>query len=148
MKKYKATCPELRVQLKRDLIKKAQIKSSKDSSDFFRDCWDEGLDVYESFFVVYLNSANNTIGWYKVSQGGLAAVLVDVRLVFHKALDCLATSMIVCHNHPSGNLSPSKEDQALTKRLKDGGDLLQIRLLDHIILTENGYYSFSDEGLL
>jgi len=146
MKTYKTNCPELKVQLKRDAIKKAKITNSKDSADFFRELWDDSIGIYESFFCIYLNNANNTIGWYKVSQGGITGTVADARLIMKKALDVLATGIIMCHNHPSGQLRPSEADLELTKKIKQAGVFLDVTLLDHIILTEEGYYSFSDNG--
>jgi DNA repair protein RadC len=148
MTKYKSQCPELKVELKRDQIKKAKIANSQNSADFFREIWDDSIGIYESFFVIYLNSSNTTIGWYKVSQGGLQGTVADPRLIVKKALDVLATSFIMCHNHPSGNLTPSEADKVITKKIKEGAGFLDIKLLDHIILTEESYYSFADEGQL
>jgi DNA repair protein RadC len=148
MKTYKTECPELKVQLKRDVVLKAKITSSQNSADFFREIWDDTIDIYESFFVIYLNQASNTIGWYKVSQGGITGTVADPRLIIKKALDILATGFIMCHNHPSGNLKPSEADIALTKKIKSGAEFLDIRLIDHIILTTDGYYSFNDSGLV
>ena len=149
MKTYKANCPELRVQLTRQQVKKVKVTNSKISADFFRDIW-EGVDIYESFFCIYLNRANNTIGWYKVSQGGITSVLVDVRLIAKQGIDCLASAVILCHNHPSGNLVPSEADNKLTEKVKNGLALLDIAVLDHIILSgeTNEYYSYSDSGKL
>lgn len=147
MKVYKTNCPELVATLKRDDVKKVQIKTSSDSADFFRQIM-EGIDIYESFFCIYLNRANNTIGWYKVSQGGLVSTVADPRLIIKKALDCLATSIVMCHNHPSGCLRPSRQDEELTIKIKQAASFLDILVIDHIILTETGYFSFADEGLL
>ena len=146
MKTYKANCPELKVQLKRDAIKKVKITNSKDSADFFRELWDDSIGIYESFFCIYLNNANNTIGWYKVSQGGITGTVADPRLIIKKALDVLAIGIIMCHNHPSGQLRPSEQDLQLTEKIKQVGKFLDIQVLDHIILTEESYYSFSDNG--
>jgi DNA repair protein RadC len=146
MKIYKAECPELKVQLKREQIKKAKITNSNDGADFFREIWDDSIGIYESFFVIYLNAANTTIGWYRVSQGGIQGTVADPRLIVKKALDVLATAFIMCHNHPSGNLKPSNADIELTNKIKRGAEFLDIQLLDHIILTEENYYSFADEG--
>jgi len=147
MKTYKSNCPELKAELRRGEVKKAQIKSSTDAANFFRDLW-EGIDIYESFFAIYLNRANNTIGWYKVSQGGIDSTVVDARLIVKKAIDVLACGIILCHNHPSGNLQPSEADKILTKRIKEGCQYFDIKMLDHVILTEDGHYSFADEGLI
>ena len=146
MKTYKTQCPELRAQLKRDVVYKAQIKSSSDAADFFRQLFDESIDIYESFFVIFLNQANNTIGWYRVSQGGITGTVADVRLVMKKALDVLATSMIICYNHPSGQLKPSQADINLTDKFIEAGKILEIKLIDHIILTTESFFSFADEG--
>jgi len=148
MKTYKANCPELKVQLKRDAIKKVKITNSKDSADFFRELWDDSIGIYESFFCIYLNNANNTIGWYKVSQGGITGTVADPRLIIKKALDVLATGIIMCHNHPSGQLRPSELDLQLTEKIKQAGNFLDIHVLDHIILTEESYYSFADQGTI
>lgn len=147
MKQYKSNCPELTATLKRDEVKKVKVSTSKDCADFFRQLW-EGIDIYESFFAVYLNQANNTIGWYKVSQGGITGTVADPRLIIKKALDILATGIVLCHNHPSGALRPSTADEQITKKIKEGCKYFDINLLDHIILTEDGYYSFCDEGIL
>jgi len=147
MRTYKQICPELTVTLKRDQVHKAQLKNSRDSAAYFRQLW-EGMDIYESFFVIYLNQAQNTIGWYKCSQGGIDGTIADIRLIFAKALQCLATGMILCHNHPSGNLKPSHADIQLTNKIKQAGDILQIRVIDHIILTEDDYFSFGDDGMM
>ena len=147
MKQYKSNCPELTATLKRDEVKKVKVSTSKDCADFFRQLW-EGIDIYESMFAVYLNQANNTIGWYKVSQGGITGTVADPRLIIKKALDILATGIVLCHNHPSGGLKPSTADEQITKKIKEGCKYFDINLLDHIILTEDGYYSFCDEGIL
>jgi len=147
MKTYKSNCPELKAELKRGEVKKMQIKSSLDAANFFRDLW-EGIDIYESFFAIYLNRANNTIGWYKVSQGGIHGTVVDNKLIIKKALDVLACGIIICHNHPSGNLQPSNADIDLTKKLKEACNFFDIALLDHVILTEEGHFSFADEGII
>jgi DNA repair protein RadC len=148
MKSYKTKCPELKATLKRDVVLKAKLTSSKDAADFFRNIFDESIDIYETFFVVYLNNSNNTVGWYRVSQGGITGTVVDIRLVLKKALEVLCTSFICCHNHPSGNLFPSNEDIRLTNKLKMAAEIMDIKLIDHIILTNDSYYSFADEGKL
>ncbi len=148
MKTYKTECPELKVRLSREKIHKAKITDSKEAADFFRLVWDDSIDIYESFFVIYLNNANTTIGWYKASQGGITATLVDIRLVLKKAIDTLAVAMIVCHNHPSGKNFPSQQDKDLTEKLKNACATLDIKLLDHVILTEDNFFSFADENLI
>jgi DNA repair protein RadC len=109
----------------------------------------DSMEIMESFIVLYLNRSNNSIGWLKVSQGGISGTVVDVRLVLATALKCGASGMIVSHNHPSGNTNPSDSDVRLTRKIKESGTIMDIQLLDHLILTESGdYYSFADEGML
>jgi len=109
----------------------------------------ELLDLaVEQFWILLLDQALHPIRKVKISDGGIAQVLVDIRIVFKEALENMATSIILLHNHPSGKLQPSQEDHSLTKKIVQAGQLLQIRVLDHLIFTNNGYYSFSDEGTL
>ncbi len=102
----------------------------------------------ELFVVAYLNKSNKLIKKNILSEGGIDGTFVDIRILFKKALDLFATNIIVAHNHPSGNLKPSKKDIALTKKIIDAGKILNISLLDHLIISQAGYYSFADEGLL
>ena len=95
-----------------------------------------------------LNRANKVIGIYEVSSGGMSGTVADPKLIFSAALKSCATSMVLSHNHPSGNLKPSNADLRLTSKIKAGGELLDIDVLDHIILTSEGYFSFADEGLI
>lgn len=103
---------------------------------------------HEEFWILLLNNANKMEYKWRLSIGGITATLVDVRLIYKKAIDHGATSLILCHNHPSGNLRPSQSDIILTKKVIKGGVILDIKVLDHIIVTEQGYYSFADEGNL
>lgn len=147
MKVYLKTIPEIKLRSKNGQVLKVQIKSSKDSYQYFKQIFDnEILEVYEEFMVVYLNSANNTVGWIKISQGGITGTLVDIRLIFKGALECLATSMILCHNHPSGRLFPSEADKILTKKIVEAGSIMDIKVIDHLIISSESYYSFADEG--
>lgn len=104
--------------------------------------------AYEEFWVLYLNRANKVIQKKCLSKGGISGTVADIRLILKSAIECLASAMVLCHNHPSGNLVPSAEDKILTNKCKDSALLMDIRLLDHLILYENSYFSFSDEGLL
>jgi DNA repair protein RadC len=106
------------------------------------------MELKEEFYILLLNRANRVKGWYKVSEGGTAGTVVDPKLIFSTALKCHASSIILSHNHPSGNVKPSEEDLKLTKKLTEGGKLLEIAVLDHLILTSEEYLSFADEGLL
>jgi DNA repair protein RadC len=103
---------------------------------------------HEVFFVLYLNRQNSLVHERVLSVGGVSNTVIDPKLIFREALGCLASAIIVCHNHPSGNLQPSDDDRAITQKLKHGGKLLDIQLLDHIIVSHKGFYSFADEGVL
>ncbi|MBI9040605.1 DNA repair protein RadC [Lutibacter sp.] len=103
---------------------------------------------HEEFWVIYLNNSNKVLYKEQLSKGGLTGTLVDVRLVFKKALDLYATAIILCHNHPSGKLQPSNADKSITQKLKQAGETLDIKVLDHLIVTENAYFSFADENIL
>ncbi|KLT71121.1 MULTISPECIES: RadC family protein [unclassified Flavobacterium] len=102
---------------------------------------------HEEFWVLFLNNSNKVIFKSQLSKGGIAGTIVDVRLVFKLALEKGATGLILCHNHPSGALSPSDADKKITKTLKLAGDSLDVKVLDHLIITETKYYSFVDEGI-
>lgn len=103
---------------------------------------------YEEFWVLMLNRANQITSRERVSIGGVSGTVVDARIVFKRALDSLASSIILCHNHPSGNLKPSDADVNLTKKLKKAGEVLDVAVIDHLIIGNSGYYSFADEGMM
>ena len=103
---------------------------------------------HEEFWILLLNRANQVIKKERISSGGVTGTVVDPKIVFKTALEHLACGIVLAHNHPSGNLKASQEDLALTQKLKDAGNLLDIRLLDHLIITNGGFLSFSDEGIL
>jgi DNA repair protein RadC len=127
---------------------KRKITSSLDAADFMRSFYFEDLTIFESCFILLLNQANQTIGYAKISQGGITGTVVDTRIIAHYAVQSLATGVILCHNHPSGQCFPSESDRTLTQKAKAGLQLLDIALLDHIILTDSSYYSFADEHIL
>lgn len=102
---------------------------------------------HEEFWIVYLNNSNKVISKSQLSKGGITGTLVDVRLVFKTALEMGATGLILCHNHPSGTLIPSDADKQITRKLKLAGESLEIKVLDHLIVTEANYFSFLDEGI-
>ncbi|PBJ13941.1 DNA repair protein RadC [Flavobacterium sp. ACN6] len=102
---------------------------------------------HEEFWVLFLNNANKVISKSQLSKGGIAGTIVDARLVFKLALENAATGLILCHNHPSGNLTPSDADKQITKKMKLAGESLDVKVLDHLIITESKYYSFVDEGI-
>lgn len=103
---------------------------------------------HEVFGVLLLNQANKVLHFELISQGGLTGTVADPRIIFRKALEHGATGVILCHNHPSGNTNPSQADKLITQKIKQAGEQLDIRVLDHLIIAESGYYSFADEGLI
>lgn len=103
---------------------------------------------HEEFWILYLNGANRVQARRQLSKGGMTATLVDVRIIFKLAMQHEATSIILCHNHPSGNLTPSEADKSLTDKIIRGGRLLDIKVVDHVIITEQGHFSFVDEDLI
>lgn len=129
-----------------EMIKRSKISSSKDVFEYMLTKLDN--KPYEEFWVLLLNRANNVISREMISIGSLTASLADPRKIFKLALEKLAAGIILCHNHPSGNLKPSESDIQLTKKLFNAGKFLDINVLDHIIIGENAYYSFADEGLM
>lgn len=119
------------------------------SSDVFELLKADLLDIpHEAFWIVLLNRANRVIRKQQVSQGGVAGTVADPKIIFKMAIEELASGIILAHNHPSGNLSASQADMALTKKLKESGKLLDIQVLDHIIIAGKKYFSFADEGLM
>jgi DNA repair protein RadC len=129
-----------------DAVVKIQLNNSDSCYAFLRPAFRD-LD-HEEFGVMFFDQHNQLIEFEIVSKGGITATLVDPRLIFKKALNYTAVSLVVAHNHPSGKVAPSRADQILTQRLVEGGNYLDIKLNDHIIVTENGYYSFANEGML
>ena len=130
------------------MMYKSTIKASKDSVDFFRKIWDKDLLLRERFYVLFLDRSHKPIGYDLLSVGGVSSTVVDTKLIFSTALKALASSIIVAHNHPSGQLKPSKADQRLTTKIVEAGKCLEIQVLDHLILTYDSYYSFADNELI
>lgn len=124
------------------------IINSKDVEAHFRGVWSDKMQYIEETYVLLLNRANKPLGFSKISIGGTTGTVVDVKVVFQTALKANANSIILCHNHPSGNLKPSDADIKITKAIKEAGKLMDIPLADHLIITQEGYYSFADEGML
>ena len=120
-----------------------------DSKDVFEILRPHLQDIqHEEFWVLLVNRANRVIKKHLISQGGVAGTVADPRIIFKKAIDELASGIILAHNHPSGNLTASQPDRDLTKKLKDAGKLLDIQVLDHVIISGQKYFSFADEGIL
>ncbi|WP_371415969.1 JAB domain-containing protein [Pontibacter sp. SGAir0037] len=125
------------------------ITCSADCNQALKQSRDSGkIEFVEQFKVMLLNRANRVLGIYETSTGGVAGTVADPKLIFVTALKACSSSILLCHNHPSGNLTPSAADLQLTKKMKQGGELLDIVVLDHIILTSEGYYSMADKGVL
>lgn len=126
-----------------------QITCSNDAFELLKSIWEEGkIELLEQFKVLFLNRSNKVLCIYPLSSGGITGTVADPRLVFTAALKVNAVSMILSHNHPSGSLQPSKQDEELTTKIKGAALLLDMKVLDHLIITLEGYYSFADEGLL
>lgn len=125
------------------------IRSSYDGYQVLQNVYsDDRIEHVEEFIILLLNRCNKVLGWVKISQGGITGTVADPRIIFQAALITNATSIILSHNHPSGNRTPSSADIDLTKKISAAGKTLDISIYDHIIITTNGYYSFADEGLM
>lgn len=129
-----------------DALELPEIKSSKAIFNMMQPLI--GELQHEEFWIVYLNNSNKVLHKEQLSKGGLTGTLVDVRMVFKKGIELFSTAIILCHNHPSGKLHPSQADKSITSKLKLAGETLDIKVLDHIIITENAYFSFADENLI
>ncbi|APZ45084.1 hypothetical protein BW723_01690 [Polaribacter reichenbachii] len=127
-------------------LEKPKITCSKDVFNLMQPII--GDFEHEEFWVLFLSNSNKVIAKSQVSKGGLTATIVDVRLLFKRALELACVGLIVCHNHPSGKLQPSSADKNITQKIKEAGVTLDIKLLDHLIITQKAYFSFADEGIL
>lgn len=128
---------------------RAKVVCSEDAYNILKRFYPEDeIEMREFFFAIFVNRANEVLGVYEVSKGTMNATLVDMKLLFSPALKCLASGILISHNHPSGNLYPSQSDIQLTRKIKEASELLDITFLDHMILTNEGYYSFGDGGVL
>lgn len=145
------TIPEFKISLnfKQKPAERIAVKSSEDAAAVCRKCFDaDTMEWTESFIVIALNRASKVIGFYKVSQGGLSGTVADPRVILQFALLSNASSIILAHNHPSGNLNPSNSDKQMTTRLCAAAMLMEIQILDHIIMTAESHYSFLEHGEL
>ena len=126
-----------------------KISTSRDAFNILKENWDDNkIEFVEQFKVMLTNRAQKVLGILEVSTGGISGTVADPKVIFAAAIKASACGIILAHNHPSGNLAPSQADIDLTKRMKEGGKLLEISLMDHLIVTTEGYYSFADEGLV
>jgi DNA repair protein RadC len=140
-----------------ELIYKSKVKASErprisDSREAYALLmfhWDQGkIELIEEFKVIFLNQTNKVLGIFNVSSGGITGTVADPRLIFSAALKASACNIMLAHSHPSGNLKPSRADEELTNKFKNAGQFLDIRVLDHLIVTRDQYFSFADEGLI
>lgn len=131
------------------ISERPKIQSSADTYEIFMHYWDKDkIELLEEFKVIYLNKAHRVMEIISLSQGGISGTVADPRLILAGALKVAACSLILAHNHPSGSLQPSKPDETVTQKIKAAASYHDINLLDHIIMTTEGFYSFADNGLL
>jgi DNA repair protein RadC len=128
-----------------EVLEKPKICNSRDVYQLFQHLSD---NPYEEFWIVVLNKANRVIDRQKISEGGVSGTVVDLKRIFHGVLDVLGTGLILVHNHPSGNVQPSDNDKRITEKIVEAGKLLDIVVLDHIIVSGPGYFSYADSGLV
>lgn len=148
-KEYEGCFPEIKLKYVDGNIKKFKISSSKDSEEVLREIMDsDTLLLREEFVVIFLNNSSKSLGWHKLSIGGITGTLVDVRILMATALGCGAVGIILGHNHPSGTLKPSENDKKITSKIIKAGELLDIKVLDHLIITQDDYFSFSENSIL
>jgi DNA repair protein RadC len=145
---YHSLVGEVSLVWKEKKTSKRKITGSNQAASFFREIWEDDLLIRESMYIMFLNRVNNINAWSLISKGGIVGTVIDNSLIIKLALETLSRAVIICHNHPSGTNVPSQTDQNITVKIKDGLQIMDIQLLDHIILTNESYYSFSDEGLL
>ena len=128
------------------ILNKTYVRSSNELAEFLKAKLKDYS--YEIFGVVFINKSNKINHFEIISKGGITSTVVDPRIVFKKAFDAEATSIVLCHNHPSGSLKPSRQDEELTHKIKEAAKYLDIKVIDHIIVIDEGYFSFADEGLI
>ena len=148
MKTYNTNIDRIGLKKEKGDFPRAKLLNSLDSFNYVKQFYFDDISIYESFFLILLNSAHNTIGYAKISQGGIRSTIVDVKFIAKYIVDTLALHIIIIHNHPSGNRIPSEADKELTQKIKQMVTLFDSNLLDHLIITEDSYYSFADEGIL
>ena len=143
------TVAEIEISYKPIITDHTIIKSSSQAYELINSLWNkETINLQEQFAALFFNQSKKMIGWKVISTGNMTTCIVDIKLLVSLALHCMATHVVIVHNHPSGNLKPSESDESITKKIKDALKLIDVQLQDHFIITENGYFSFNDEGLL
>jgi len=140
--------PKIRIVYSKKLktSERPKITRSAEAVEVLRSVWSSQIEAREEFVVLMLDRSNRVLGYQLLSKGGISGTVADIRLIFSVALEALASSIILAHNHPSGNLKPSEADLTLTRKVKEASKVIDIALLDHFILTKEGHYSFADEG--
>lgn len=140
---------ELLVSYSPHIVSAQKISNSRETYSLITNYWNlDTIEMLEEVKVILLNKANKVLGIFDLSKGGICSSIIDVKIVLSIALKTLASGIIIVHNHPSGNLNPSKADIDITQKLKSACDIMEILLLDHLIITKEDYFSFADDGLL
>jgi len=151
MKTQQTTISEVRL-VYRTKVKasdRLQVKCSKDAFDIFMGSWDlDSIEHIEEFKLMLLTRSNRVLGIADISKGGINGTVTDVRIILQYAIKANSSGIILCHNHPSGNINPSESDTKITQKIRESGNLMDIQLLDHLIITADEYYSFADNGFI
>ena len=143
------TVGEVELTYKSTSKSRSKIYSSEDAYKYLLPTYKEGTICYKEYFkVLFLNQSNQVLGYTLISEGGITETCADVRIILQAALLTNSVAIILAHNHPSGSMKPSRQDIEITKQVKDAARLMRITVTDHLILTDEGYYSFADEGQL
>jgi DNA repair protein RadC len=148
MKTYKKVLPLITLKKTKSDFQCAKIVTSTDANEFIRNFYSDDIEIFESFFILLLNRNNTTIGYAKISQGGIVGTIIDATIIAKYCVEALAKSVILAHNHPSGGLVPSQADKDITRKITDTLKIFDCSVLDHIILTEDSFFSFADEGMM
>lgn len=147
MKIQKSEMPEISLKYSTNGTVKTKIKNAMEAHSLFLSLFDpDTLEYKEMAIVLFLNRANHVLGWMKLSEGGTSSTVIDSKIIFATALKCNASAIILSHNHPSGTIEPSNQDIVVTETITKFGDLIDIKLLDHVIITKTSFYSFADNG--
>lgn len=149
MKQKKTHIPKINVSFTphRCMKSRTYVNSSSEVFDILMKIWDMNtILLYEEFIVLYLDRRNGIIGWRRIGQGNCSGVVVNIQLIFGIAVQASVSSLIIAHNHPSTKTNPSEQDKKITNKIRDGCELFDMKLLDHLIVTTGSYYSFADEG--
>lgn len=140
--------PEIQLAYKKGSFPRQAVDSPNAANKVLRQIWKESLNIRESTYILFLNIKNETLGFIEHSTGGISECSTDIRLIFAAAVGCGATSMIFAHNHPSGDTTPSVADRNFTRQLRNSCEIMRIQLVDAMIITEEGFFSFRESGVL